>query len=801
MKTIRIRTGAGWLGHLALVVCVFIGIAFRFTHLNWSEGTNLHPDEYGLTNTLTQLRLPASLAGYFNTRLSPLSPYPQYDPAGRFLQDGPDNRLRWGQWPMILIRAAAEATGNTGYDELRLMGRWLSALADSLALWLLYLIGRRLYNPTTGLLATALTALAVLAIQQSHFMTVDNFATLFTLLTLYAGVRVAKNTHLLRSPEEPRAGYRLAPHGWRDYALFGVAFGMAIASRINLLPLGGLILPAAFIDVADLRLSTPKDFRRILLLTGLCLAITAATALLAFRLAQPMSFRRPTGDTTLFTFHLNPDWTASMQLAQAESSGIGGGPPAEQWSHRPALLFPMLNIAWGMGPLLCLTAWAGFGWATGRVLRSGQEWQSHLLPLVWVGGYFLFMGTRWAKSLRYFLQIYPCLSLLAAWALLELWQKRPKGSSDSEQNHIIRQVTHRLRALLPAGLTGLVLLGTLAWAVSFVQAVYLTDHTRLQASRWIIQNVPAPFHLILSTAQGDQAAPIAAPDPLTLAPGQPYVQAFSPAASGTLRRVTLPHALALSEGVAAGRLTIRIAHDPQGTQRLDEAAITAIPSRSEDALGPSAQAEFHGAALSAGETYYLVAAVDQGAVQVSRTVISNETWDEGLPLRMDGYDPFGQFYTGVEMQARWADDEAKRRMFAQTLDAADFLILPSQRAIWASCRLPLTYPMTMAYYRALFDGSLGFDRVARFTAPLRLGPLVISDLAGSAAWGHEPDLPLFNYNPLAAEEAFSVYDHPPVWVFKKRPDYDPAKVRALLDSVDLSQVVVQTPKDATLIVH
>ena len=96
---------------LCLIVLIAIGIGYRFSWINWSQGTNLHPDEYGLTNTLTQLSMPKNLADYFNTRISPISPYQKYDLSGAVPGDGPDNRMRWGQWPIIIIRAACWAAG------------------------------------------------------------------------------------------------------------------------------------------------------------------------------------------------------------------------------------------------------------------------------------------------------------------------------------------------------------------------------------------------------------------------------------------------------------------------------------------------------------------------------------------------------------------------------------------------------------------------------------------------------------------------------------------------------------------
>ena len=136
-------------------------------------------------------------------------------------------------------------------------------------------------------------------------------------------------------------------------------------------------------------------------------------------------------------------------------------------------------------------------------------------------------------------------------------------------------------------------------------------------------------------------------------------------------------------------------------------------------------------------------------------------------------------------------------MFLDTIAQADYIIVPSQRAVWATCRLPQMYPMTMAYYRALFSEHLGFSQVAFFSAPLKLGSLFVSDLAGSAAWGRAPELPIFNHNLLAAEEAFSVYDHPPVWIFKKQTGFDLGAVQRILDAVDLSLVQAQSPRDAT----
>jgi hypothetical protein len=51
-------TWPGLLFDIFLILLILIGIYYRFSWTNWSQGANLHPDEYGLTNTLVQMQVP-----------------------------------------------------------------------------------------------------------------------------------------------------------------------------------------------------------------------------------------------------------------------------------------------------------------------------------------------------------------------------------------------------------------------------------------------------------------------------------------------------------------------------------------------------------------------------------------------------------------------------------------------------------------------------------------------------------------------------------------------------------------------
>jgi hypothetical protein len=93
------------------------------------------------------------------------------------------------------------------------------------------------------------------------------------------------------------------------------------------------------------------------------------------------------------------------------------------------------------------------------------------------------------------------------------------------------------------------------------------------------------------------------------------------------------------------------------------------------------------------------------------------------------------------------DDDTKARKLYDGLSVADYYMLSSPRAWRTVGRLPERFPLMTRFYRRLFEGRLGFEEVASFRSVPRLRSLKISD--------------------LGAEEAFWVYDHPPVRIFRR----------------------------------
>ena len=153
--------------------------------------------------------------------------------------------------------------------------------------------------------------------------------------------------------------------------------------------------------------------------------------------------------------------------------------------------------------------------------------------------------------------------------------------------------------------------------------------------------------------------------------------------------------------------------------------------------------------------------------------ISSEVWDDSLPLRIDGKNPFPKMYRMVEMHWYAGDEPSKLNRALQWLDRTDYIVLSSNRLYESIPRLPLRFPMTIAYYDALFDGSLGFEQVAEFTSYPRFLGLEIPD--------------------QGAAEAFTVYDHPRVLIFKKTEKYSRAVAQSIMGGVDWKSVQRMSP--------
>lgn len=126
-----------------------------------------------------------------------------------------------------------------------------------------------------------------------------------------------------------------------------------------------------------------------------------------------------------------------------------------------------------------------------------------------------------------------------------------------------------------------------------------------------------------------------------------------------------------------------------------------------------------------------------------------EHWDDRLPLFG------GENYLFNELTLYDFDNLAKWETLSQKLSETDYLIIASNRLYiplpkLTDCQVHRNYcyPYTARYYKELFSGNLGFNLVASFSS--------------------YPTIPLLNIeiNDDGADESFTVYDHPKIYIFK-----------------------------------
>lgn len=137
----------------------------------------------------------------------------------------------------------------------------------------------------------------------------------------------------------------------------------------------------------------------------------------------------------------------------------------------------------------------------------------------------------------------------------------------------------------------------------------------------------------------------------------------------------------------------------------------------------------------------------------SGSTILREHWDDGLPL---GYTD----YNLIELPLYDSDDiPSKWPAISNFLLTADYLIIASNRLYvplqkLTDCKnLPqgYCYSQTAKYYQDLFNGKLGYTKIAEFA--------------------NNPSFLGVEINDQSADESFTVYDHPKIFIFKNNENH------------------------------
>lgn len=396
-----------------LLALLSFALAVRLHRIRWDDQHFFHPDERAIGFAVERLSF------------SPLKLNPQF--------------FAYGSLPMYVIRAASSIVtlvrpSVRGFDEAILVGRVVSALWGAGTVLLLALLGIRLYDRATGLLAGFFLAASVSHLQNSHFATSDIPLTALVLASLF---------FLIRCVERPELS---------NFALAGACLGLALATKFSALP---LLLPVG-IGLLLCRIRGARWSR-----VGLSGAVLTAAASAAFFVGQPFA---------VLDFRA---WSHDILEQSRMVRHAGLFPYTNQYVGTPKYLYDLEQfVLWGVGPLLGVAALVGVGWAVVRAVRRREA--SQILLLSWVLPYFLLTGSFEIKFPRYLLPIYPMLALWAAAWLVE------KGRA--------------ARGWRIAGAA--VVAGTLLWVAAFV-SIYSRPHSFLTASQWFYENAAAGSRVLI----------------------------------------------------------------------------------------------------------------------------------------------------------------------------------------------------------------------------------------------------------------------------------------------------------------
>ncbi|NMC30563.1 MAG: hypothetical protein GYA45_10880 [Pelolinea sp.] len=881
---------------LLLILIILVSAFLRMRGMRWDGDYHLHPDERFLTMVENSIYPVDSVKEYFNTSTSTLNPH-----------NVGQTFYVYGTFPLFLVRYIAEGLNQTGYSQVHIVGRYLSAIFDLGVVLLVYFIAQKLFkNPAVSLLSALFYGLTTLPIQQSHYFTVDTFANFFVALALYLAICIF--TDKKRIPKDDGK-----KHISRDvglHVLFGVVSGLAAASKINtvvcvlLLPLAGILR-----DFPELKNSSQRRNQWLL-----HLGIAAFTCLITFRIFQPYAFAGP----GFFGISLNPKWLDNLRELSLLSSGDINYPPSIQWARRPSYFAWQNLLEWGFGLPIGIPALIGLvvmGW---KIIKG--DWQPYFLLWIWVILYGGWQSQMWNPTMRYMLFVYPALSICAAWLVSYAvdWLWRGKKI---------------MKMLLAVCLLGIVVGGGASWAAAFSE-IYTRPVTRVVANEWVYKNVEGPINLQISTVDEDFTQPLSYPHFIDLTQNNPiffrfspeqdemltafsiekiqnltdlytdqtlsvsfyemvdgepvflqnipvtldgwndsgsinpqviqlatpqnvkkgteyalqielsgqasalrlsgffkmsvldgdsaltqtifecapslsqmgtYSVQFTPFEDGALKGVTFFRILDWSGSATEKEIRVRVQSNDEGTVTSTTGTLVSTFTEEKDFRGAAYTLTFDEPLwLAKGKSYTLIlqADLEDGDLAIYGSKRLNESsWDDGLPFYLYGYNPYdestGVYYSNLNLELYNDNNAEQLQNFYSVLEEADYIYITSNRQWGSTTQIPERYPLNMAYYRALlgcpadrdlqdcyrdaqpgmYSGELGFELVKVFQS--------------------EPNIAGITINTQYAEEAFTVYDHPKVFIFKKTDAFNMDTVRSILGKVDLNKVIYLTAAAAS----
>lgn len=338
-------------------------------------------------------------------------------------------------------------------EPLFIMGRATSALCGTLTVGWLYLIGRRFFNPLTGLIAAALLSITVYHIDLCQQAKVDALLGLLVTGSLYFMLRIASSQ-----------GSR-----W-DFAWCAILMALAIQTKINAVVLG---VPLLFAWLHMWRDHGPmKAVRNI----GM---YYFPAFLLGFVIGNPPVLLAPY-QYIQATLGFSRVYSVAVNLNPSSMIGFAA--------------YPVFYYR-AMGPGVCMLTAAALPFALFRINRYRAMMLAFILPF-----YFIMGASRFMVYPYYIIPALPFLYLLVGDMIASLWQRLASRTVWPAGRLKAIAFVLAIFVFVPPALS------TMQHEISLVG-----PNTRYLAKEWIEANIPPGSKILMDSGKSiNSAAPLIA---------------------------------------------------------------------------------------------------------------------------------------------------------------------------------------------------------------------------------------------------------------------------------------------------